>query len=590
MRSSVTATNDDAPPVAAPARLSWLDVMFLTLLPICAWAALDINLINQDEFVDPWIYTGYGQTFESLVRVYGWPYYAIRFPVIFVNTVCCSGEAPVVGYAVLRYFLVLLAGVPLYALAYRHFGRPAAVCAYLFLVANALFLRVLLWDLTPFVSVPAAVAGIAIWLLSDRHRWLGRFVAGALFAASVASHVYTATAIACFLAVEIPFGLADARRRWKLVPDLLSAALGGGAMIALGVVYFRSRAAGFDPSILISQNLFALRAGSAYSASHAQPFSTWATLSTFVYVPPILAGAIAASWRGQPHSSLERRIFSSFLLYCAFYLFHRFVIGSFVLETFYYFGHLTVAIVFAVPLAVALLGRAGGSPAAVAAAFSLGLLLPVVALRVEYQRAIAFLDRSYGNGTRITAFVIVSAVLVALIATRRLPRPAVWAAACLVALSIQSASLVDPAHRCVFTRARERANAQVVTEGDVYRMAVLYARFVARYDNPDGRVFGWYSKSEHGVFSVTFTRLGDAVNDPFEGPSMPEIGKHELDRLADPKLRYVVLLSADPQAIARGKAALERNGARFRLVESRRLGESVYAATADLVEIVRPLP
>src|SRR5439155_18563052 len=105
-----------APAAAARRYLIWLDAAFLLLSPVAAWAILQINLINQAGYLDPWLYTGYGQVFEQLVQTYGWRYYALRFPVIFLNSLCCAGDAPVVGYALLRYGLFLVAGVPLYLL------------------------------------------------------------------------------------------------------------------------------------------------------------------------------------------------------------------------------------------------------------------------------------------------------------------------------------------------------------------------------------------------------------------------------------------------------------------------------------------
>ena len=108
----------------------------------------------------------------------------------------------------------MLAGIPLYLLANRHFGRAAAACGYLFLFCNALFLRVLLWDLTPFVSVPLAVAGIAIWLLAEKRRWLGDSSQAPCLRHRSIRTSSPSTAIGCFLAIEIALALRhDAGRR-----------------------------------------------------------------------------------------------------------------------------------------------------------------------------------------------------------------------------------------------------------------------------------------------------------------------------------------------------------------------------------------
>jgi hypothetical protein len=561
--------------------LIWLDAAFLLLSPVAAWAVLQINLINQAGYVDPWLYTGYGQVFERLIQVFGWRYYALRFPVIFLNSLCCSGDAPVVGYALLRYALLLVAGVPLYLLSRRHFGRTIAVCSYLFLFCNPLFLRLLLWDLTPFVSIPAALAGITVWMLADKHRLSDRFLAGALFAVSISAHVFTATAIGCFLLVEIVLTLRNREDRRTLVPDLACAALGAAVVVVLGVVYYRLRIGAFDPRLLVSGNLLAMKAGNSYVTSHAEPVLRWTLTAPYACVPLILLGAIAALRRAQPRSTIDRRILWFLAVYCGFYAGYCVIAGSFVIDNFYYFHHLTIPVFLAVPLVVSMLARLDGSTVPVAVAFSLGLLLPVVALRIEFDRTVAFLRPAYGDLSRMSVFWVLSALLVILMAIRRLPRGAVWAAAFLLATSLQFATLVHPPHLGVF------GGRGIAIERGVYLTSVQYARFVARFDRNEHRVLAWYPW-DAWLMSVTFSVQGDALNYPFAGPGMPTVGKRELSFLTQPNVRYVMLLATNPRDIARGKAALDEVGIGFKVVESRRLGDSAYSAIAELLEIIRP--
>jgi hypothetical protein len=567
-------------PTTARARLRWFDAAFLLASPLLAWLVFDINLINQDTYVDPWFYTGYGQSFEKMVEVYRWPYYALRFPVIFLNTLCCSGDAPVAGYSLLRYALVLLAGVPLFILAQRHFGRVAAICSYLFLFCNALFLRVILWDLTPFVSIPAALAGICIWLLSEKWRLTGRFVAGALFAASINAHIFTLTAIGCFVAVDSAMSLGSAESRRRLVRELTAAILGAVAMIALGTIYYIVRIGVFDPRMLFSVNLFALRAGSSYVAANTRPFLVWIVGATYVCVPVMLLAATIAMRRAMARSRAERVIVGFLAVYCAFYAVYCYFRGGFILHTFYYFGHLTIAVYLIVPVVVGLLVRLTGLARSIAVAFVLGLLLPVVALRVEIERASGFFNTIITGLPRLEVFAAVSLLLVLLLAVKRLPRLLLPVVVALLAFSVQLATLADPAHRIVFdyrVSARERG---------VYLTGVEYIRFVAQYDTAARRVLVW-STNDLSLGSVTFTMLGDSIHAPFTGVRMPTIGERERERLALPQLRYVMMLAIRPEDLAGGKVALEHAGIRFRPVETRRLGDSGYSAVAELVEIVR---
>ena len=570
-----------AEPSLRPLRFHWLEAGFLLLSPILAWMVFDINLINQTSYVDPWFYTGYGQTFERLVQVYGWPYYALRFPVIFLNSVCCSGGDPVLGYGLLRYGLVLIAGIPLYLLASRHFGRGAAACGYLFLFCNALFLRVLLWDLTPFVSIPLAVAGIAIWLLAEHHRWLGRFVAGALFAASINAHVFTLTAIGCFLAVDVALALRDAVGRRRLGRDLGAAVAGAVAMVALGTLYYRARVGSFDWSLLFTTNLAAMRAGTDYVVANGRPFQVWIVSATYVFVPVLLLVAAVALWRSLSRSTAELAIVLFLAAYSAFYALYIYVRGGFVVDQFYYFGHLTVAIYFAVPLVVGLLTRATGSVIPVTAAFALGLLLPVLDLRSDLEPKITFYATIINGLPRLYWFWGLSLALVVLLATRRLSVG--WAATAtgLLAVAMQLATLAHAGHLSVFDY---RSTA---LERGVYLTGVQYARFVGQYDAPNQRVYAWVT-NDINLSSVSFTMLGDAIHAPFDLPRMPTIGKREQARLAAPELRYVMLLAGKPEEITAGKAALSQAGIGFRSVETRQLGDAGYSAIAELVEIVRP--
>ena len=581
-------TTEDQPlpppaPGLRPLRLNLLEAAFLLLSPVLAWMVLDINLINQASYVDPWFYTGYGQVFERMVQVYGWPYYALRFPVIFLNTVCCSGDDPVLGYGLLRYGLVLVAGVPLYLLASRHFGRAAAACGYLFLFCNALFLRVLLWDLTPFVSVPLAVAGIAIWLLAEQRRWLGRFVAGALFAASINSHVFTITAIGCFLAVDIALALRDAVGRRRLPRDLGAAVAGAVAMVALGTIYYRVRVGAFDPTLLLTTNLTAMQAGTAYVLANGRPLQEWIVSATYVFVPVLLLAAAVAMWRSVSRSSTELAIVGFLAVYCAFYAIYVYVRGGFLVDQFYYFGHLTIPIYFAVPLVVGLLTRATGSVIPVAAAFALGLLLPALDFRSDVAPKTTFYTMVIHGLPRLYVFWGLSLALVLLLAIRRLMsvRFAATAAAFALAIAVQIATMAHAAHLGVFDHrftAKERG---------VYLAGVQYARFVGQYDAPNQRVYVWLS-DDVNLASVSFTVLGASIHLPFDTPRMPTIGKREEARLVAPELRYVMLLATKPEDITLGKAALTQAGIGFRPVETRNLGDAGYSAIADLVEIVRP--
>ena len=226
------ATN--APVRLAPRALlaEWLLVL---LAPLAAWWLFGIVLINQDSFIDPWIYVGYGRAFTVFQTMFGWPYYAVRFPVVMLNALFLTGDHPLIGYAALRYLLLLSCAIPLYLWSRKTFGRSAAALGYLFLICNPLFPRIILWDLTTFVSVPMALAGMALWLWSDRAS--SRFLSGVLMMASIASHAFTGSAIATFLAVQAVRRLRSRELGGLLRNDVLATALGAATTFGVGCLY-----------------------------------------------------------------------------------------------------------------------------------------------------------------------------------------------------------------------------------------------------------------------------------------------------------------------------------------------------------------
>ena len=185
-----------------PSRQAVAEGLFVALAPILGFFALRISLINQDGGLDAWLYTGYGQEFKTLQELFGWTYYAVRFPVILLDLAVPKSLDPVIGFAIVRYVIFLSCAIPLYLWARLNFGVIYAIAAILFLICNPLFPRLLLMDWTVFVSVPMAVAGIALWQLSNKPSAIVRGLSGFAFCASVASHAFTGTAIASFFLVE----------------------------------------------------------------------------------------------------------------------------------------------------------------------------------------------------------------------------------------------------------------------------------------------------------------------------------------------------------------------------------------------------
>ena len=137
-----------------------------------------------------------------------------------------------------------------------------------------------------------------------------------------------------------------------------------------------------------------MRAGSAFVAANSRPFPVWIVSATYIYVPVTLLAATIAMRRALARSRVELVIVGFLAGYCAFYAVYCYFRGSFILHTFYYFGHLTIAVYLIVPLVVGLFVRPTGAALSIAVAFVLALLLPLVALRFEIEPATDFSTQS----------------------------------------------------------------------------------------------------------------------------------------------------------------------------------------------------
>src|SRR5215510_6731412 len=357
------------------------EALFLSLAPLVTWIVVGIVLINQDNFIDPWYYTGYGRIFPVLHALFDWPYYATRFPVIGLNE-AASLLPPVIGYGVLRYLLLLLCGLPLYVWARQSFGRGVACVSYLFLFWNPLLPRILLWDLTIFVSVPLALAGAAVWLLSEGRTPRLRVIAGALWMASIASHPFTATAIGVFVLVQSIRRIRNHEILQLLRHDFLPAAAGAGVCLLVGFIYYRVRIGPFDPMTFLTVTLDAVSAGNSFAESHRTPVLSWAAREYHVYVPLlcVILGGILLRRRLLANTAASG-VWWFALAYFGVYLVYQLVFGRFVLETFYYFAHLAIVVFLLVPVILAELASTvdGRRKARVLAAATLALaVIPFV--------------------------------------------------------------------------------------------------------------------------------------------------------------------------------------------------------------------
>jgi hypothetical protein len=144
--------------------ISPYDWVFIALAPFVAVPLFGICLINQNGALDPWLYTGYGRLLKSLVDIHGWTYYSIRFPVISLISFFSTVFKEPVDFIILRYLVYILVALVLYRFNTKIFGKSAGLAAVVVLFATPQFGRVILWDQSSFIAIPAALIAMCLWL------------------------------------------------------------------------------------------------------------------------------------------------------------------------------------------------------------------------------------------------------------------------------------------------------------------------------------------------------------------------------------------------------------------------------------------
>ena len=559
------------------------EAAYLLLLPPILYVLLDISLVNQDNFVDPLFYTGYGRIFPLLYELHGWPYYAVRFPVIALNELFTLTLPPLLGYAALRYLIVVLSGGLLYLWARQRFGVSVAALSYLFLIANPLFLRIILWDLTIFISVPMALAGISVWMTDWRRTALNRFVAGMLFLFSVTSHAFTGTALLVFLIVVGIRRLVQREVRDLLRFDIAMTGLGALVAFGLGVLYYYLRLGVFEPLKIITVTASVVGVGHNYGLDHSARSLEWLAREYHVYVPLLCILALAATRRLRLSLRSDQDLVWWFALaYGTAYALYQFAAGSFVLETFYYFSHLTLIVYLAVPVIMdaALRGLLPARRAvAVAAVAAVLVLLPLaeglMPSMIDRVQAVA---RTGTDGALWATFACVVLALSMLFPIG--PSGAVGIARVVVIFAVaQILTLVSPSHRVIYSSSHE------AREHGVYRATIDFLDLYGAYGGSDSRTLVWYPRNQFSGQAIASSVLLYTFHQPWSGEGLPVIDTGTLERLAQIKPRYLLLMSEDSSQIDAGRAALRQNAVETRLLEARDGGDAAYRTYFELHEI-----
>lgn len=221
-----------------------LEIGFFIVIPILAFFVFRYSLINQEDYVDPWLYTGLAQNFQMIWQAGGLNYYLVRFSVILPMHLAylCFGD--IGGYIAVHLLAYVILTVPLYLAIRRLFCLWVAVATLCFFVSTPIAARFLLWDYVNFLAVPYFVATISFAYLA-RNRSPSYWMLSGIFAMSaVAAHPFTLAGIGLFflsdflvvvVGRERPLALALIERIWAGIGATVCALAGWlGYVLLLG--------------------------------------------------------------------------------------------------------------------------------------------------------------------------------------------------------------------------------------------------------------------------------------------------------------------------------------------------------------------
>lgn len=592
--SSVQTLDKHAPAAAAarrPMRLREIvsEWAFILLAPVAAYSVFKMNLFNQATpgMVDPWLYTGYAQDPALLFDQFGWTYYGIRFPVIFLGHGFNEALGPMNGYIALRYVILVSVGALLFAWARRYFGLGIAVLSYLFLFCNPYFPRLLLWDWVQYLAIPLAFAGMLVWYLPTQRPSLHAAIVGFLFAAAIASHFFLISAIGIFMLVECQ-SLFRSQRPAAAARQLLSMALGGGVCIALGLAYMAIIYRSFDPIHVYTILYGAIKAGESYAVAYASGFLSWGTRIWYGYLPPVLvisAGMMLG--REALKTSIEARVWQFACAYTAFYWFYQLVLGRFIIENLYYSFALTLTTYMLFPVWLALALRKLDSEQA--RRRSVTLLLAGAALvgaplanRIWPSLYADILDSTQRSSLLLGFLAFFVACLTAALwrgAVR--PRSAlVLASLPLLVVCFQLMVFTNPDYRQPFSEGRSREIA--------FRRAALDLFSIYQtYTTPQKKIVNWSTPKELQIINITSVVLINNLGGFWDQEGLPVLGERQMAHLNAPNIRYVLAVSEDRERIEAGKNALKESGIRFEVTKRGTLGDGEYQPYFSLLEILR---
>jgi hypothetical protein len=528
------------------------ELLLVVAMPLVVLALLRVSPYFKLNNGDPFIYVGYSNAFTSHVERFGYTYHSVRWGLIFpLRASLVFG--PVYGYFLLRWFLYLVAIIPMWGVLRPH-GRRIALLGPLVFIANPVSAQAILSTHPDTIVVPGVTLVMCCLLLSMRVTGRGRRMglalvsgvgAGVTLNANIVSTPLLLVCIGACVAVLV------AGRRWTEAIETAS-------------IFFTAAAATCILGMLVYRQLFGewniyqttWKAINDISDDNVwrTPSLEWMSTRRYIYAPLIaLSLAVVALVRRRharrewppPHELAAVLIATGAL---GFYVAHQFVLDGASMEQAYYYSFIIGPTSVVLALAMAWLGDLRRTPTWIVLAVP--IVLAWIAQLIE-----------------VRWFVVFLAVLVLIVAV--LPRSSAAGGGFLALLAMQL---------CWGTAPRQIAP----IEGAGFQYEPHYERAFGDGDWSGFDAYVVASELPHVVPSdpgatvplLFWYRSGDALLDSTQAtyhwetlavqrrpaPGMPELTADDLDRLRSLTGGFVVVIGSSPEELETGIDALNTVG------------------------------
>ena len=579
-----------APRVVEPAARAWLlrsrEWILVALLPLVFFWGYGVQRFYLLSGADPFIYLGYSVSLADLINRFGYPYYAVRFGLIVPSNVASELFGVVDGYFVVRWVVsVVAAGTVFQFLRQRYRWETGAVAAGMLLL-NPIYVRAIMTMYSTTIVVPFVCGAAALLLMTGSRRVVigSRAFAGALLGLSVNANSFALLPIAAMLLVWLVARARVGRRQAML--ELGFVAVFAVAITAAGMLIYWIR---FGNADIIRPSIDAARSlsnGGHFPGTEVN--LRWLNFRPETWLPLVASVLLLFALRiaGRPARWFELAAAFMPLAMWAFYGFHEFVLGGYMLETYYYSSYMlgpsVVAIVMGVALlierwsrgprwlyVVAMITILAGPPAWTHIAphlsvYTMNGVVPIVIV-------IAALIWSATRWSWVAAAAVACITCVPLVLSIGSPRD--------VPLSSGQPFRQDAAYYQVFNH-YDDGNL------DLYAMAADLASAVPRAKVDPGSVVFWYEPDDYVAGLSQWTYLGPySTLHTQSSPPLPALDDAELNSLTNRTPRYLVLLSGyDDTRLGIAEVAIEAIGLQPLSIERGRFSRGPYVLYASIIE------